>query len=398
MDIRKAFDTVWHKGLLHKLKLLGIESQYLNLIANAYQNIKSVVSVNTFQSSPFTIQRGIRQGGVLSSLFYLVFINDLVEELDKSNLGVSICDIKAGNPTLVDDLTLVTRSPLLLQRMINMCVDYALNWKFKFSADKCSVMIASLNPRLSTANYIWTVNNETLKQSKSSTHVGIPIASNMKCHEKVQNACRKGRAALHRLIGLDVTAQFPKLNPLTLAKLYKSVVIPSALYGCETWSQMTASDFNELEKFQHYCVKKMQCLPIQTRSYMCESLIGIPKISLEIDKRKLFFLERLIRMPENSASKQIFIRRLFTYLNNITDRTPLGFIPDIVNVLARYNLSDYLEKYITYYIFPATAIWKRTVKKILFQHQVESFQHAMAVDTDFIRFKKIHDFIKLSIL
>ena len=164
LDIRKAFDTVWHKGLLHKLKLLGKESQYLDLISNAYRNITSVVSVNTYQSSPFNIQRGVRQRGVLSSLFYLVFINDLVEELDKSNLGVSVCDIKAGNPTLVDDLTLITRSPLLLQRMINICADYAMNWKFQFSVDKCSVMTASLNPRLSTVNYIWTVNNEALKQ------------------------------------------------------------------------------------------------------------------------------------------------------------------------------------------------------------------------------------------
>ena len=398
LDIRKAFDTVWHKGLLHKLKLLGIGSQYLDLISNAYRNITSVVSVNTYQSSPFNIQRGIRQGGVLSSLFYLVFINDLVEELDKSNLGVSVCDIKAGNPTLVDDLTLITRSPLLLQRMINICADYAMNWKFQFSADKCSVMTASLNPRLSTVNYIWTVNNEALKQSRSSTHVGIPITSNMKCHEKVQNACRKGRAALHRLIGLDATAQFPKLNPITLTKLYKSVVIPSALYGCETWYQMTASDFNELEKFQHYCVKKIQCLPMKTRSYMSESLIGLSNISFEIDKRKLFFLERLIRLPENSASKQIFIRRLFAYLNNITDRAPLGFMPDIVTLLARYDLSSYLEKYIADYSFPATAIWKRTVKFALFQHQVKSFQLAMESDTDFIRFKKIHDFIKPSIL
>ena len=105
-----------------------------------------------------------------------------------------------------------------------------------------------------------------------------------------------------------------------------------------------------------------------------------------------------MRLHENSASKQIFIRRLFAYLNNITDRAPLGFMPDIVNVLARYNLSSYLEKYITDYIFPATAIWKRTVKYALFQHQVKSFQHALEADTDFIRFKKIHGFIKPSIL
>ena len=45
-------------------------------------------------------------------------------------------------------------------------------------------------------------------------------------------------------------------------------------------------------------------------------------------------------------------------------------MPDIVTVLARYDLSSYLEKYIADYSFPATAIWKRTVKYALFQHQV----------------------------
>ena len=100
------------------------------MISNAYHNIQSIVSINTYQSPPFDIQRGIRQGGGLSALFYIVFINDLVEELDKSNLGVSICDIKASNPTLVDDLTLVSRSPLHLQLMINIGADNAKRWKF----------------------------------------------------------------------------------------------------------------------------------------------------------------------------------------------------------------------------------------------------------------------------
>ena len=147
-------------------------------------------------------------------------------------------------------------------------------------------MTISLNPRYTNHNYIWTMNNQILKQGKTSTHVGIPITNDMKCHEKVQNACRKGRAALHRLLGLSAAIQSPRLNPLTLTKLYKSIVIPSALYGCETWSHLTLHDLNELEKFQHFCVKKIQCLPWQTRSYMCESLLGLPKLSLEIDKFK----------------------------------------------------------------------------------------------------------------
>ena len=335
LDIHKAFDTVWHSALFHKLKRLNISSTYIDIIVHAYKNIKGVVSINRSQSTPFSIKQGIRQGCVLSSFLYLVFINALIEELDTSGLGVSICDVSTNNPTLVDDISLISRYPLNLQLMINKVVDYADMWKFKINSSKSSVMIISTNRRATDTNYIWRVKSENLTVVQCSTHVGIPISNNMKCRSKVENASRKGRVALHRLGGLDLSSNSPKLNPLTLTKLYKSIVIPSALYGCETWSQMTISDVQEVEKFQHYCVKKIQCLPNQTRSYMCESLLGLPKLSYEIDKRKLYFLQKLIVMPESSNTKQILLRRLFTYLQNITDRTPLGFIPDIMVILQK---------------------------------------------------------------
>ena len=397
LDTHKAFDTVWHKGMLHKLKLLGIDPQYLNLISNAYHNIQSIVSINTYQSAPFNIKRGIRQGGVLSSLLYIIFINDLVEELDKSNLGVSICDIKASNPTLVDDLTLVSRSPLHLQLMINISVDHSKRCKFGFSTSKCSVMVITLNQRSINHNFVWTIDNQILKQSNTSTHVGIPITNDMKCHEKVQNACRKGRAAFHRLLDLSSAAESPRLNPLTLTKLYKSIVIPSTLYGCETWSRLTAHDLNELEKFQHFCVKKIQCLPWLTRSYMCESLLGLPKLSSEIDKRKLFFLERLIRLPETTLTKQIFIRRLFSF-QYITDRSPLGFIPDVIKIMEKYNILEHLHSYLANYTFPNTAVWKKIVKHVIYENQSKSYKQVIQEDPDFARFKYIQGDIIPSII
>ena len=131
---------------------------------------------------------------------------------------------------------------------------------------------------------------------------------------------------------------------------------------------------------------------------MYESLLGLPKLSLEIDERKLLFLQRLIRMSENSATKQIFILGIFTYLNSITGRTPLGFVPDSLNILAKYNLANYLNDYITNNTFPSTAVWKRTVVNVLYQYHVKFFQKAMASDTDFVRFMKIHNVIKPTII
>ena len=213
------------------------------------------MSINRCQSTFFSIKQGIRQGGVSSSFLYLVFINDLIEELDTSDLGVSICDVSTNNPTVVDDISLISRYPLNLQLMINIVVDYADMWKFKINSSKSSVMIISINNCATDINYIWTVRSENLTVVQCSIHVGIPISNNMKCRSKVENSSRKRKIAFHCLVGLDLSSNSHKLIFFTLTKLCKSVVIPSALYGCETWSQMTMSDVEEIGKFQHYCVE-----------------------------------------------------------------------------------------------------------------------------------------------
>ena len=69
-----------------------------------------------------------------------------------------------------------------------------------------------------------------------------------------------------------------------------------------------------------------------------------------------------------------------------------------MNILEKYNLSEYLHKYTTDYTFPTPAVWKRTVKNVLYQHQSKSFQEIVTSDSDFVRFKKIHTVIKPSVI
>ena len=98
-------------------------------------------------------------------------------------------------------------------------------------------------------------------------------------------------------------------NPLTLISIYKKVILPSVLYGCEMWTNMTKRDVQKLETFQHYAVKLILNLQTSTRSDMCESLVGLYRIIAVIDKRKLNFLQCLINCKATSIPKQIFIRR-----------------------------------------------------------------------------------------
>ena len=81
LDISKAFDKVWHKDLIYKLKQNGISGKLLNLIIDFLSNRKQRVVLNGKYPSWTNIEAGVPQGSILEPLFFLIYINDLSDNL-----------------------------------------------------------------------------------------------------------------------------------------------------------------------------------------------------------------------------------------------------------------------------------------------------------------------------
>ena len=94
-------------------------------------------------------------------------------------------------------------------------------------------------------------------------------------------------------------------------------------------------------------------------------MLGFPKIETLINERKLLFLRRLCSIPARSSSKQLFTYRLHSYFT-MHASVNSGFIPDIISILDKYELLDYLKTFLACVFYP---------KKSMENDYLQSIEH-----------------------
>ena len=89
LDISKAFDKIWHKGLLVKLSLSSISGNLLKLSGDFLYFRKQRVVLNRQHSSWENVNTGLPQGSILGPLLLLIYLNDLSNGVSSSRRYIS---------------------------------------------------------------------------------------------------------------------------------------------------------------------------------------------------------------------------------------------------------------------------------------------------------------------
>ena len=141
IDFRKAFDNVWHCGLFHKLQNYGINGNFLNTIKSMYDKTECAVKINNQCTNFFKCSKGVRQGCPLSPTLFNLYVNDLIDELNKTNPT----PLDLGHEPITclmyaDDLIILSSSHDGLQQCLNSLSKYCDQWKLQVNSNKSKCM------------------------------------------------------------------------------------------------------------------------------------------------------------------------------------------------------------------------------------------------------------------
>ena len=198
LDMSKAFDKVWHEGLLHKLKQNGIEGNVLKFFDSYLSNRRQRVVLNGSCSDWAPIQSGVPQGSVLGPLLFLIYINDLE------------CGIKSQIKFFADDTSLysVVHDPTVSAEELNHDLEiinkWATQWKMSFNPDptKPAEEILFSRKKTPTDHPPLFFNGSEVKRVVEHKHLGLILDPRLDfaAHIKEKSAtARKGIGLIKHL-------------------------------------------------------------------------------------------------------------------------------------------------------------------------------------------------------
>ena len=243
LDLSRAFDRVWHSGLLLKLSACGIGGQLHAWLSSFLQARTQSVAVCGQESSPLPVRAGVPQGSVLGPTLFLVFLRDMGNGV-RSHLDFyaddctlhRVVEDRSDRSTVANDINADLRT---IQR-------WAGTWHAKFNADKTHALILSRARDAADNHPPLFLGSHALQETEQLTVVGLTINRRLTWGEHIRRLAMRAAqqlGALHRARRC--------LPQHALLAAYKGTVRARTEYLSPVWCGGPSSDLNLLHRLQH---------------------------------------------------------------------------------------------------------------------------------------------------
>ena len=119
IDYRKAFDSVIHSFLMAIMQTMGFPRHITSLIVSLYKTQKAAIRWNGDNCKPFNIEKGVRQGCILSLHLFNIYTEHIMRHADVEGLGVILGGRDITNLRYADDAALLSDNITIMKTILH---------------------------------------------------------------------------------------------------------------------------------------------------------------------------------------------------------------------------------------------------------------------------------------
>ncbi len=318
LDISKAFDKINTHCLLLKLMQRRLPIQFITLFKRWFCNVFIKVRWGNHLSTFFRLVSGVRQGGILSPVFFCIYIDCVIDRIADLDIGCYVHGFFSGIWLYADDIILLSASLDGLQRLVNACVTELEHLDLIVNSGKSKCI--RIGRRYKARDTHIVINDKPVYWSDQICYLGMIVTSSsiFKCnlHENKANFFKASNCLLSR-VG---TSNIAVLMSLVIAKC-----MPMLTYGINAMM---------LKKYE--CDKIDNCLDLFLAKLFrtfnknilrqCLYYTGYLPVSLSVALVKMKFLKSFAQLDKYNCT-------LFYFSKSIGQ-------DELLSLFAKYNIND----------------------------------------------------------
>ena len=224
LDFSKAFDSVDHDILLHKLQMHGINGTLLRWFENYLNDRWQRVVIDGAASAWSPVTSGVPQGSILGPLLFVIFINDLPDNVSPSTNTA----LYADDSKLYREIKSVEDCQFLQDDLAKL-ENWGTDSKMRFNTEKCKVL--TISRKQHPTRFPYRIYGNELTPCQVEKDLGILVTSNLKWGPHILKVVAKA----NKMLGILKRSCFDINHTQVRRTLYLTLVKSQLVYGSEVW-------------------------------------------------------------------------------------------------------------------------------------------------------------------
>ncbi|XP_053393694.1 uncharacterized protein LOC128555443 [Mercenaria mercenaria] len=223
------------------MQKIGIQGKMLKAIRSLYTDVRCAVKINNFTTDWFNVDIGLKQGCLLSTTAFNIYINDLSKQLEHLNKGINVDGRIICHLFYADDLVLIAESEEELQGLMDVLSGWCSRNRMSVNMDKTKVMHFR-NNSVSRSDFVFKLNDTVVDYVEQYKYLGLMLNETLDYSKPAKYVAQSATRALGLLI-----SKFKLLGGMPFdvyTELYDTMVWPVISYGAAIWGTREYSAVN----------------------------------------------------------------------------------------------------------------------------------------------------------